>query len=120
MIIDDMIHGGFVQPRARPIEQETAIVPRAIAEGVCEEASAWLQQPLPRRWVRELTAHANTVYAHNPCFRRKVSAAGDGGRDWLWMFMRHWLAALLHKRRPNLHARLPASFNTGQPLPDRK
>ena len=119
MIIDDMIHGGFAPDRARRIEQETPVVPRAIAEAVCEEAGAWLQQPLPRRWVRELIAHANTVYDHDARFRRKVSAKGDAGRDWLWMFMRHWFGALLKNRRPQLFDRLPASFSIGCGLPGR-
>jgi hypothetical protein len=38
------------------IESDTPIVPRAIMEAVCEEAGVWLGQPLPRRWIRELTA----------------------------------------------------------------
>jgi hypothetical protein len=113
MITDDMIHGGFVQRRAGAIEQETVLVPRAVAEGVCEEVSVWLQQPLPRRWVRELVAHANTVYAHDARFRRKLSGKGDSGRDWLWTFMRHWLAALLKQRRPTQFQQLPASYCRG-------
>src|SRR5213593_869980 len=92
------------------MKSDTPIVPRAVAEGVCEEASVWLDQPLPRRWVRELTAYANTVYAHNARFRRKVRAPGNSGRDYLWVFARHWLCALLAERRPHLHARLPASY----------
>ncbi len=62
--------------RVPRIELDTPIVPRAVAEGVCEEAGLWLGQPLPRRWVRELTARANTIYAHNPRFRRKIRAQG--------------------------------------------
>ncbi len=69
--------------RVPRIELDTPIVPRAVAEGVCEEAGLWLGQPLPRRWVRELTARANTIYAHNPRFRRKVRANGVSGRDYL-------------------------------------
>jgi len=99
------------------IESDTPIVPRAVMEAVCEEAGVWLGQPLPRRWVRELTAYANTVYAHNPRFRRKVRALGNGGRDYLWAFVRHWLAGLMWERRPQLHARLPNSYSVGHPLP---
>src|SRR5437879_881291 len=99
------------------IELDTPIVPRAVMEAVCEEAGVWLGQPLPRRWVRELTAYANTVYAHNPRFRRKVRAPGDRGRDYLWAFTRHWLAGLMWEQRPQLHARLPNSYSVGHPLP---
>jgi len=37
------------------IELDTPIVPRAVAEGVWEEAGVWLGQPLPRR---EMAAQA--------------------------------------------------------------
>lgn len=86
-------------------------------EAVCEEAGVWLGQPLPRRWVRELTARANTLYAHNPRFRRKIRANGNHGRDYLWAFVRHWLSGLMWERRPHLHARLPGSYSIGPPLP---
>jgi hypothetical protein len=89
-------------------------------ESVCEEAAVWLGQPLPRRWVRELTALANTVYARNPHFRRNVCATGDQGRDYLWAFTRHWLSGLMWKRRPQLHARLPDSHSVGHPLPPKQ
>jgi hypothetical protein len=105
-------------PRGIRIDWDTPIIPHIVAEGVCEEVTVWLQSPLPRRWVRELAAYANTVYAHNDRFRRRIHGAGNLGRDYLWMFMRHWLASMLRQRRPQLHARLPASFNIGQPLPD--
>jgi hypothetical protein len=117
MIIDEMIHGRIAAPRPRRLEQETPLVPRAIAEAVCEEVAVWLHEPLPRRWVRELTAQANSVYANNERFARQLRAAGDRGRDQLWIFMRHWLAARLWQQRRHLHARLPASFSVGQDLP---
>ena len=50
-----------MQQCALRIESDTAIVPRAVMEAVWEEAAVWLGQPLPRRWIRELTAHANTI-----------------------------------------------------------
>ena len=103
--------------RTPRIELDTPILPHVIAESIREEASVWLGRPLPRRWVRELIARANTVYARNPRFRRSVRAAGDRGRDHLWVFMRHWLAGLMWERRPQLYARMPASHTNGHPLP---
>jgi hypothetical protein len=116
MITDDMIHGGFAL-QANRIDEDTPLVPRAIAEGVSEEVSVWLRQALAPRWVRELVVHANTVYACIARFRRKVLGRGNVGQDGLWMFMRHWLAALLKARRPQMYARLPASFATVAGLP---
>ena len=101
------------------IDADTPLRPRAVAEGVWEEASVWLDEPLPRRWLRELIAQANTIYAHNKRFRRKLRGNGNNGRYWLWLFMRHWLAALIHERRPQLHARLPESYSTGHALPSK-
>jgi hypothetical protein len=105
--------------RVPQIESDTPLRPRAVAEGVWEEASVWLDQPLPRRWLRELIAQANTVYAHNQRFRRRLRGNGDTGRHWLWLFTRHWLAALIHERRPHLYPRLPQSYSIGQPLPSK-
>src|SRR6266496_3671367 len=61
--------------------------------------------------------YANTVYAHNPSFRRKVRGQGTTGRDYLWAFVRHWLSGLMWERRPQLLARLPSSYCVGHPLP---
>jgi hypothetical protein len=106
--------------KQRPnIESDTPIVPRAIAEAVWEEACVWLDERLPRRWLRQLIARANTVYARNPRFRRTLRAGGNSGRDWLWAFMRHWLGALIWRHRPELHGQLPQSFNAGHSLPPR-
>jgi len=38
------------------MELETPLRPRAVAEAVWEEAGVWLEQPLPRRWLRELSS----------------------------------------------------------------
>ncbi len=108
------VRRGRTHPR---IELDTPIVPQAVAEAVWEEAGVWLGEPLPRRWIAELTARANTVYGGNRRFRRLLRRRGHAGRDWLWAFTRHWLAALIWKHRPDLHARLPAAYNVGKSLP---
>ena len=99
------------------IETDTPLVVSAVAIFVWEEASLWLDQPLPQRWIRELIARANTVYAEDQDFRRKIRGRGDSGRDWLWIYTRHWLAALIRDRRPNLYRRLPSSFGGGRSWP---
>jgi hypothetical protein len=99
------------------IEDDTPIVPRAVAEQACEEASVWLGEPFPRVWAAELAERANVVYQHNPRFRRLLRKRGDAGIYWLAAFMRHWLSALLASRRPDLCQRLPGSYAVGQDLP---
>lgn len=106
--------------KERPrIEADTPIVPRAVAMSVWAEACAWLEAPLPRTWVNRLAARANAVYARNPRFRQTINRPGPAGRDWLWAFTRHWLAAMILKHRPDLHARLPQTYNAGGDLPER-
>jgi hypothetical protein len=116
----DRVPATPARPRPRParrIDEDTSIIPHIIAQSVMEEAIRYLGEPLPRRWVRELVVHADTVYAHNDKFRRALKRDGDRGRDWLWSFMRHWLSSLILQHRPQLHSRLPASYSVGQELP---
>lgn len=99
---------------ATRIEDDTPIVPRAVAEQVCERASLWLGEALPREWALELAERANVVYQHNAKFRRLLNRRGDAGKEWLAAFMRHWLCALLASRRPDLCRRLPESYAVGR------
>ena len=99
------------------IEADTPLVPRAVATAVVEEAGVWLHQELPPEWVNKLVTRANTLYARHARFRRRLNAPGNAGRDWLWAFTRHWLAALLLKHRPDQHTRLPPGYQIGRALP---
>ena len=118
MLEDQMIHGSWPR-RSGPqrIARESPVVPQAVAAGVWEEVSVWLDEELPPEWRVRLMERAEAVYASNTRARRRLRGGGDAGRDWLWTFMRHWLASFLARHRPDLHARLPASFNVGRPLP---
>ena len=121
MIEDTMIHGGW--PRGSGparIEHDTPIVPHAVASAVWEEAGAWLGEELPREWIRRLAVRADVIYFHNPRFCRKIRGQGNTGRDWLWTFTRHWLAAMIRRRDYDLYTRLPASYSVGCDLPDRR
>jgi len=110
----------FNQSEQAPnLELEPPIRAQAVAAGVYNELSAWLGEALPRGWVRELIAEAGTAYACNERFRRRVRGKNANGRDYLWMFMRHWLAAKVFERRSHLHARRPAAYNIGRELPQK-
>jgi hypothetical protein len=95
------------------LERETPLVPLAAAETVIEEISQFLGEPLPRRYAHALAHRARRCYAHGRNFRRRLCEPGDHGRDWLYCFLRHWLAARLQADRPQLYARLPLSFSVG-------
>jgi hypothetical protein len=99
------------------IEDDTPIVPRAVAELVCEETSLWLREPFPRGWTAELAEWSDVIYQHNARFRQRLRRPGDAGRECLISYMRHWLVGLLASRRPDLRERLPDSYAVGRDLP---
>ena len=82
-----------------------------------EEASLWLGTPLPSRYAAGLAHRARRIFAHSAVFRRRMCAREDGGRERLYVFMRHSLAARLQSERPHLFARLPTGYRAGAPLP---
>lgn len=99
------------------IARDTPIVPDLLADEVCHEVSAWLGVELPRSWRVRLAVRADVIYHHNRRFRRGVCRRGSGGLDYLRMFMRHWLAALVHRHRPDWFKRLPSAYGRGSDLP---
>ncbi len=120
LLEDQMIHGGWPRrPNPPRIENDTPLALQAVASAVWEEASQWLGEELPRAWRVRLTDRAEAVYASSARFRRRLRSPGNGGRDWLWAFTRHWLAALIWKHRRALYSRLPASYSVGHPLPQK-
>ena len=106
-------------PRARrpQIEELFALVPIAAARQVVAGTSRWLCVPLPERYATRLAFQARRCYAHSDLFRKKIRRPGDKGRDLLYVFMRHWLAARLKSERPKLYARLPREYDRGAELP---
>ena len=105
--------------RRPQLETHTPIVAIAIARQVVEEASLFLGVPLPGRYAAGLAHRARRVFAHSELYRPRFAANGEAGRDRLYLFMRHWLAARLQAERPQLYAQLPAGFRSGQALPAR-
>lgn len=80
-----------------------------IAESVIEDARVLIQglsfNDLPlndylcsQEPIDFLVKYAETIYAHNDRFRRKVNSnanQGNAGRDYLINFMAHWLSSEL-------------------------
>ena len=102
---------------AQPFRWPAAVLPWAMAETICQEASVFLGLALPRRYAQWLTAKAEVCFQKNAYFRRHVRGQGNAPRAYLYMNMRHWLAALLGTERRDLWACLPETFDLGQPLP---
>lgn len=99
------------------IALRTQLVPLTAAREVVDEASHWLGQRLPTRYAFGLAARAHVTYANSPSFRRTVEGLGDAGREKLYLYLRHWLAARLHTERPHLFARLLRDYATGAEWP---
>jgi hypothetical protein len=99
-------------------EKETRLVAIAAARTVTEEASVYLGVSLPSRYAYRLAVRTLVAYAQSPTFRRGFRNRADGGRERLYVFLRHWLADILHDDAPVLLDRLPRGFRTGQPLPN--
>lgn len=108
------------QPVRRPVPARFRdIAPASVALIVTDEASLWLGEPLPAAWTDWLILRARGCIEHNPRWGERFRRCSERGRDTLHVFMRHWLAARFSAERPDLYARLPASYRTGTPLPAR-
>jgi len=92
-----------------------ALVPHAAAEQIVEEVERITQSQVPdaARLVEHLVQHAEEIAAANESFRRKLH--GKLGREWLYTFMRHWLAAELKRSQPAVFRRLPPRYAMGAP-----
>jgi hypothetical protein len=106
-------HRPALRTSPKTITRDTPLVPRAAAEGVWAEACALLDEELPREWIGLLIEKAETIYTHGSRFRRRLQSNGNTSRDWLWAFMRHWLAALMQEQRPQLFRKLPSRYCVG-------
>jgi len=109
------------------MEDEAGLIPEIIAETVIEEVVGHIdRQGLPaeaeRVWndleslATGLVNYANSIYANNAGFRKKLKARGNKGRDTLYAFMRHWLASDLRKKFPAAFRALPERFAMGEEI----
>jgi len=102
-------------PPVGPFEKATGYCPLYIAINVTDEVENYFHVRLPDSFSDQLAEKAEKVFAHSEEARRRFK--GRRGLDWLYAFMRHWLAALFWKQRRDLFNQLPESFKIGHPLP---
>jgi len=99
------------------IEADTGIMPDVLAETVCEDAARLLNIPaVDERLVGYLVEYANNVYSHNPRFRKQVRSEanqGTAGRDYLYMYMCHWIASELVKGGASRRMLVDSGFSMG-------
>lgn len=94
------------------IENDTPIIPWIVADTIVNEVFHSANYELPPNIVDRLAEKAEVVYKKNVYFRRKIQS--DDGRDILYAFMRHWLAAIVKDEHPKLS--LPKEFAMGKSL----
>ncbi len=99
------------------LERDTQLMPWLIADTVCGEVARFLGVEIPARYSDRLDAKAERCYARHDHFRKLMRGRGNAPRDWLYAFMRHWLAASLDLERPDLYQCLPEDFILGHRLP---
>lgn len=104
--------------RIGSIEDDTALMPHVIADGVIGEVARFLRRDIPDREqiAARLDARANHIYRTNERFRKQMRSKSNSGRDHLYAFMRHWLAADLKRHFPGIYEKLPQTFANGEPL----
>jgi hypothetical protein len=98
------------------LERDTFLMPDVIAESVVREAELFLQADLPAEFAARLAARAHYLYTRNRHFHEVLNRSGNGPRNDLYMFMRHWTAGWLKRAHSPLFKKLPRSFANGLPL----
>ena len=99
------------------LERDTMLMPDVIAETVVQEVEQFLGEELPARYAVWLAAKAELCYSARRQFYRTLRRSGNASREWLGVYMRHWLDSLLGLERPDLHHCLPREFGNGRQLP---
>lgn len=101
----------------RSIEADTGIMVDVVAEAVWEEARRLLDQDLPQEYVPGLAAQAEGLYLNSASFAKRIRSnarRGNAGRDWLYAFMRHWLASMIRAQSAELARKLPGRWVMGE------
>lgn len=82
----------------RTFDDATALLPEVIADTVLGERPTLHVPAETRKWfLRHCDLRLRYLYANNPTWRRKL--AGEVGREHAYMFVRHWLDAMLLNQR---------------------
>lgn len=91
------------------IEETTDLIPEVIADNIAAEARSFTRA-VPADAPIFLAARARRHWANNPHFRLKLCR--PDGREILYAFMRHWLAAhMLDTGTPR--AEIPERWSNG-------
>src|SRR5258708_1099018 len=104
-----------IYPPVTRLERRTSHCPLYVALRVLDEVRNHFWTDVPESLADELAHRAEIVFERNARWRTKIQ--GRHGREYLEMFMRHWLSSALFKRKSPLFRQLPGSFKWGAQLP---
>jgi len=79
------------------LERDTLLMPDAIAESVVQEAERFLKADIPADFAERLAAKAHHLYPRHKQFCKLLNRPGNMGRNYLYMFMRHWTGSWLKR-----------------------
>ncbi len=107
-LTDEFARGGKI----KDIDQETDLLPEAMAQGIAEHAAQMVQDPAGNKWdtltpdekkqfdadYRNLTnkiadylvLRANTTYKNNAQYRKMIKKNNNASLDYMQKFMKHW------------------------------
>jgi len=102
-------HAPNAKRQAKSMEDATALIPEVVADAVIGEVESYVGgDGSLRQYADELADRARAIYGANADFAKKLRR--ESGRETLYSFMRHWLASLLKKKRPEVYAALPRGY----------
>ena len=112
------------------IEIDTPILPVVVADCVIQEVVGMFANKEDMHTHPDLIAlyehrygiadmlarKAERIYSasNHKRFTKVIRSAGNKGRDYLYMFMRHWMAGVIHSRYPGIWPYIPDGFKIGQ------
>lgn len=102
------------QKARKGIADDTPMLPHVIARCVCDELFK-LTKTEYRHLSWWLAARAERIYQKNERFAKSLRRNGNYGRDYLYMFMRHWAAAFVLER---FAIRVEQAWALGEPYAD--
>ena len=106
-----------IYPPVTPFERQTGCCPLIMATLMLDQLKNYFWTELPDDYADEVAQKAEIVFAGNARWRKKFK--GRRGREYLEMFLRHWLAGVLARKNPVLFRQLPESYKIGHPLPQK-
>jgi hypothetical protein len=87
-----------IHPPVTPFERQTGCCPLIMAALMLDQLKNYFWTELPEDMADKVAQKAEIVFAGNARWRKKFQ--GGRGREYLEMFMRHWLAGVLAKENP--------------------